>query len=403
MSDLDHKATPWDVVVVGGGPAGLAAALALRITGASVLVLERRQPPLDKTCGEGLMPDAVASLRALGVNTSEIPAHSFTGIRYLDGELEAAADFPRGVGLGVRRLELSQALLSAAHGAGVELRFGARVEGLLPPEPDAAGKSRWPGLLTAEGEIRASLLVAADGLRSPLRHAAGLASDSSPLRRFGMRRHFRIQPWSPRVDVHWGQDCEAYVTPVAEDEVGVAFLWSGFKATFEELLQGFPRLEQRLAGQTPSSQTAGCGPLAQGVRKPWRRNLALIGDASGYVDAITGEGLAMTFAQAEALGQCFEGTRWPSAASGSSSHSSFTSSLARYGRRHRAIGRLPNAMTRGILALERRPELRRRVLTALHRDPDLFQRLLGIHARTLPVHRLGWKGVYRLARSVVYH
>src|SRR5689334_25022502 len=92
-----------DVFVAGGGPAGLAAAIAARRRGLDVTLADGARPPIDKACGEGIMPDGVAAARALGVAVDGVP---FRGIRFRDGESTAEATFPRGEGLGMRRTEL---------------------------------------------------------------------------------------------------------------------------------------------------------------------------------------------------------------------------------------------------------------------------------------------------------
>jgi flavin-dependent dehydrogenase len=368
-----------EVLVVGGGPAGLVAALEARRRGLSdVVVLDRGRPPIDKACGEGVMPDGVARLAELGVEIDPARSAPFRGIRYVDGELAAAGRFPRGHGLGVRRTALHEALVRRAEECGVELRWRVRVGGLL-----AGGAEGFAGVETSQGPLSARWIVAADGLNSRLRSWAGLAAPApveGRRRRFGVRRHFRLLPWSELVEVHWSDGVEAYVTPVGPEEVGVAMLWSGGPARFGELLARFPPLAGRLAGAPTTSRTRGAGPLAQRVRRVTAGRLALLGDASGYVDAITGEGLSLAFHQAAALARALA-----------------AGDLASYRRAHRAIGRLPNAITRAVLALERRPRLRRRLLATLAADPELFGRLLGIHSRAFPLRRLGLPGALRLA------
>ena len=112
-----------DVFVVGGGPAGLAAALAVRQQGLSVVVADRAQPPIDKACGEGLMPDGVAALRRIGVELGTEHGVSFRGIRFLDGKQSAEATFPEGHGVGIRRLRLHRLLQEHAEKAGVALHW----------------------------------------------------------------------------------------------------------------------------------------------------------------------------------------------------------------------------------------------------------------------------------------
>ena len=100
-----------DLFVAGGGPAGLAAALAARKRGLRVIVADRAQPPIDKACGEGIMPDGVAALREIGVQLTAADGVAFRGIRFLDGELQARASFPNSeCGFGIRRTRLHEIL-----------------------------------------------------------------------------------------------------------------------------------------------------------------------------------------------------------------------------------------------------------------------------------------------------
>jgi flavin-dependent dehydrogenase len=371
--------TPADLVVVGGGPAGLATALGARRSGLDVTVLERFQPVIDKACGEGLMPDAAAHLRSLGVELGPGASFPFRGIRYVDGEVIAEGTFPGAGGLGVRRLALHQALVRRAEEAGVRLLWGVGARGLVPA-PDGG----WAGVETDQGLIAARWIVGADGLLSRVRRWAGLERNPGAFRRFGVRRHYTLAPWTDCVEVHWGPGCEAYVTPVGPDLVGVAMLWSGEKLGFDDLLARFPALRERLAGAPLASRDRGAGPLHQRVRGVCRGNLALVGDAAGYLDAITGEGLAVALHQSAALIDALR-----------------KGSLSGYAAASRRIHRLPDAMTSLVLALERRPRLRTRAIRALAAEPALFSLLLGIHGRLLPARSLGLDGALRLAWRLV--
>jgi len=374
-----------DVAIVGGGPAGLATAIAAADRGLSVVVCDPRESPIDKGCGEGLMPDAVAHLRGWQVRIPAGDRFPFAGIRYFDGEHRAQAEFLSGAGgWGVRRTALHRAMGERAAAAGVDFRWGTRVEGL---ESSATGAR----LETSSGALSCRSIVGADGLHSSVRQWAGLeprAKSSSllgrqPPPRFGVRRHYEVAPWSPFVEVYWADHAEAYVTPVSANQIGVAILWSGSKKGFDSLIELFPELRKRLEGHEPASRDRGAGALKQRVPKAVRGSVALVGDAAGYLDAITGEGLAMAFHQAAALGAALA-----------------DDDLSAYARAHRRLARFPNALIRTLLFVERRPRLRRRVIRTLTRDAELFRRLLAIHAGQAPVHRLLPGGLLRLAAGI---
>lgn len=378
-----------DVIVVGGGPVGLAAAIAARLHGLAVRVVERQRPPIDKACGEGLMPAGVRALAALGVAP---PPRSlpFRGIRYLSEDVVAEGDFPDGPGRGIRRTELHAALVRRAEELGVELFWGTRVE------------SAGVGLVrTAAAIWPCRFVVGADGLRSALRRSAGLAAGLTPppaagtgdgrwnpRARFGVSRHLALAPWSERVEVTFGAAAEAYVTPLAADEVGVALLWSGGKGGFDELLATrFPAgLAERLAAGTPLGRDHGAGPLLQPARGAVALGgrIALVGDAAGYVDALTGEGLTLGFEGALALGDALA-----------------AGDLAPYARRHARLARLPNGLTRLLLVAARRPWLRRRLVRALAADPALFGNFLGLLGDRRPLAELRIGRALRLCGRLV--
>lgn len=275
-----------DLLVAGGGPAGLATAMYATQAGLEAVVIDRRRAPIDKACGEGMMPHTVGHLRALGV----VPrGKAFRGITYLDSKRSVRADFTGGAGLGMRRTALHQAMTDAAEAAGVRI-----IEGDI-------GEVSQDETSVRCGEIRARYLAAADGLHSPIRRSLGLDLPSRGRRRWGIRRHFEMAPWSDTVEVYWSADSmsEAYVTPVADDCVGVAILTSQ-QGKFGDHLIDFPRLAARLDGASHGADRA-AGPLRQRVRDRVAGRVLLVGDAAGYVDALTGEGLGIAFGGAEVL------------------------------------------------------------------------------------------------------
>lgn len=273
-----------DLIVAGGGPAGLATALHAARAGLSVHVLEPRAAVIDKACGEGLMPGALVALHALDVDP---PGHPITGIAYCADGRHVETGFRSGAGRGVRRTVLHASLRAAVDAAGVIVEQ-TRAEHVTQ---DADG-------VLVDG-IRARYLVAADGLHSPLRRSLGLDRPHRGTARYGQRRHYALAPWTDRVEVHWARDAEAYVTPVADDLVGVAVL-SSTRRSYDAHLAAFPALLERLVDAEAASDVRGAGPLRQSARRRTAGRVLLVGDAAGYVDALTGEGVALALGQAEA-------------------------------------------------------------------------------------------------------
>ena len=350
-----------DVVIAGGGPAGLAAAIRSGQRGLRTVLFERGDPPVDKACGEGLMPAGALELRRLGARIPD--GAPFRGIRYLQEDGSAIeARFRGGEGVGLRRLELSAALRERARECGAEVRRGSVLEA-------RAGREQIE-VRTEGGVLSARLLVAADGLHSPLRRAAGLdGGHSAAPARYGIRRHFALAPWTDFVEVHWAPRLEAYVTPVGSDAVNVAFLSSG-GGRFEDLLDRFPLLLRRLALATPLSQAGGAGPLLHRVRARHADRLALLGDAAGYVDAITGQGLSLAFAASALLFEALPADLGQD----------LEPALRRYDRELRSRFRRYALPAQALVWLSRHPRLRSSLLRSVSRVPGMFDTLLGLVA-----------------------
>jgi 2-polyprenyl-6-methoxyphenol hydroxylase-like FAD-dependent oxidoreductase len=360
-----------DVFVIGGGPAGLAAAIAARRRGFQVVVADGNKPPIDKPCGEGLMPDSIAALQQLGVEIEAGEGYPLRGLKFLEKEKSATACFPSGRGVGLRRPILHQKMLNRAAALGVQFLWETPVIGI-----------RGDGVNLAGGNfIQAKWIIGADGGQSRVRRWAGLESFSKRDSRLAWRAHFALAPWSEYVEIHWAENAQAYVTPVSAKEVCVVMVSRSENRDIRIALKEFPELASRLSGERLSRPARGTITTMHRLKRVCRGNVALIGDASGSVDAITAEGLSLSFHQAVALAEAME-----------------NNCLDLYQKAHRQFARRPTFMARLLLLLDGRARLRRRTLTVFRNNPEVFARLLSIHVgETSPTHfattgaLLGWR------------
>ena len=355
-----------DVFVIGGGPAGLAAAIAARQQGFRVVVADGGKPPIDKACGEGIMPDALAALHRLGINTPGTEFFAFRGIRFLSARESAEALFPSGAcGMSVRRTVLHQVLENRAAELGVEFLWQTPVSGITGNHvrlADRTVQTRW--------------IIGADGSTSRVRRWAGLDAASRSRYRYAFRRHYRIAPWSDHMEVYWGGKSQGYVTGVNPDSICVALASCDRDLRMEEALLDFPALRARLQGAEMLSAERGAITANRRLRRVWKDNVALIGDASGTVDAITGQGLGLSFSQAMILAKCLH-----------------AGNLARYQAEHRRLSLRPLMMARLMLTLDGRPRLQRRTLQVFRNQPQVFRKLLAFHIGAVSPARLAIDGL----------
>jgi menaquinone-9 beta-reductase len=359
-----------DVFIVGGGPAGLAAGIALRARGFQVIVADGVAPPITKACGEGLLPDGLAALRDLGVELRESDGYPLRGIRFEDNGASVRAEFPAGQGLGVRREVLHQRMMERARDCGVRFMWNTPITGLCEG-----------GVIAGGSEIRVRWVIGADGSRSRVRQWSGLENLTPHTGRSAYRQHFRAKPWTDFTEIYWADSAQAYVTPVSAQEICVAIISSKPNERIGEALRSFPKLARRLEGADLAGRERGARTGMFGLKRVCRGNVALIGDASGGVDAITGEGLCLGFRQAVALADAIA-----------------RGALDRYQAAHRRLFLRPRFMGYLLLLMNRRAGVRKRTIRAMEAAPQLFEGMLAYHvgaARLLELATtgtlLGWR------------
>jgi flavin-dependent dehydrogenase len=349
-----------DVIVIGAGPAGIATAIAANQKGLRAIVFDARTPPIDKPCGEGLLPQGVAALRSLGIHLNSNNAIPFAGIRIAGGEFSAYAKFPDATGYALRRVRLHQLLVERATQAGVIFHWGTRVTN-IDSTCVSAGDARIPY----------AWLVGADGQNSAVRRWAKFGPLHTSGKRFGFRQHFRVRSWPNLVDVLWGEHCQMLATPTDVQEVCVSVLSRDAGLRISQALQLFPELAGRLQDATPTTKELGNTTSLCRLSAVTRGRVALVGDASGSVDAITGHGLSSAFQQALFLAEAFE-----------------RGNLVDYELAHRKIAVMPAIMSRLMLLMDRNAWVCRRALRLFENTPGIYSKLLSIHAGAFPLSSL---------------
>ena len=369
------------VIVVGGGPVGSVLTLLLSRRGIPVHLIDAGAS-FSKICGEGILPAGWGILESLGVGEHLLERSPIRGLKYrlqARGEWREMSANLQGRAFGVERAHLLgvlRQLVAQAPGVTVFEKTHFRDFAFTPHGVEVTLGSGRQEVLTG------SMLVGADGLHSTVRRKCGLQSEvKATYRRWGTRCYFRSQERRQAVEVTLGRGVESYLTPLGGDLYGLAFLWSphmlgrplpGEGPLVERLLGFFPAgLRERLP--VPSSSfIAGekaIGPLQQLVARPLHLSgrVALVGDAAGYFDALTGEGLCLGFRQAAALADCIE-----------------QQNLQSYPEQHKEIKKRHQRVVAGLLWLIHQPALRERVFRALATSPDQFQRVIGFAVEEAP-------------------
>lgn len=299
-----------EVVVVGAGPAGAALAGLLAGQGVAVALLDRARFPREKACGECLNPGAVAMLRRLGLWPAVAPLEPsvLRGWRLTAGRRRVDLDFPaphHAVALDRRRLD--HALVNWAVGQGARLLEGVRACDLTR---DHAG--RITGVRTvAHGTISGRIVVGADGLRSVVQRRLGLHAAGPSPPKVAFTAHWSgVDGLTDRGEIHFRGNAVCGIAPAGPGEANVVLV---VPAQAARRLDPICTLQQwsRLRGAAPGGAPLATGPFDQPVRAVTAPGALLVGDAAGYYDPLTGQGIYRALRSAElaapAIRQALEG------------------------------------------------------------------------------------------------
>jgi geranylgeranyl reductase family protein len=388
-----------DVVVVGAGPAGSAAAILLAERGWSVTLLDKAAFPRPKICGEYLSPEAARVLDRLGVlkAVDAAGAQPLSGMRIiapdgtvLDGTYPTSGPWRgyRDHALAIRREVFDRILLERARALPVDVRERHRVTGLLVE----GGLVRGVKAESADGapvELRSRLAVGADGRASVVAHALGLVRPHR-LQRLALIQHVSgIEGLGDRGEIYVDPPDYSILNPVAPGIVNLSLVvplahakpFSSRLETFMEArLRQLRHVPARLAGMKAEGPVMAMGPLAYRVGEPRVGGVLLAGDAAGFYDPFTGEGLYTALRSAELLAEVAH----PALSTGDVS----ADALAPYARAKRAAFADKARVTRALQFIIAHRRLANGAARFLQRRPALLSMLMGVIGDFVPPRAL---------------
>jgi flavin-dependent dehydrogenase len=290
-----------EALVIGAGPAGSVAALTLARAGVRVRLIDRASFPRDKLCGDTLNPGSLSILDRLGIGAGvRSRALPITGMTVTGPGAQVSADYPDGLrGMSLTRRCLDQLLLDAAAAAGACVDTGVAVSDPVTEGDRVVGVRLAGG---GRGELRAPVVIAADGRGSRIAARVKLAAYARTPRRWAFGAYFsQVARMSPRGEMHIRRGAYIGVAPLPGGLTNVSVVTDGHgplptpraeqQAIVRRALEADAVLRDRFAGATQVSPVTVMGPLAVNARAAGCPGLLLAGDAAGFVDPMTGDGL----------------------------------------------------------------------------------------------------------------
>jgi len=380
----------YDLVIVGAGIAGSATAIALAPEGYNILIVDKAVFPRQKPCGECIMPEGVQILSELGV-LSDILKHGgvkVDGMRYWNrrGDM-AQADFPPGPegmshALTLQRYDLDYLLLKKADSfSNVKVRQGFQVTEVIQEDGHIKGVAGHAVNSPNNREVfNAPLTIGTDGRYSIFHKACNLNKTPLPRRRFGLTGHLKgIEGMGSYVEVMPCNDGEIYIAPCGNDTTLVAilleesamkFFKGDLPGRFHEFLRQVDGFKDRITKTELVLPVSATGPLGFTIESLHKPGLLLIGDSSGFLDPITGEGMTLALKSVKAALPFIK----EAIATGSFDEEMGDQYVQERFQSIEDVFRF----TQFILNLSKKKLIADRAIRKLSRNPKLFQKFLGV-------------------------
>lgn len=331
------------IAIVGAGPTGCSLAIMLASKNHDIHLFDKNSFPIDKVCGEGIMPKGAEILEDIGVYQYLDPKEmSFFNEIINHDNAEISSGSLNKKALGVRRLNLSQA-------------FYKRIKDFKNIRLHEQVKITSLSQLTEFHYI-----IGADGIHSKIRKLLKIDSFQPSLKRCGARIHFQEKLHQDKVEVHWNQGIEAYITPVGPELTELAFIWNTDlhspqqEGLYQGLINHFPELKTRFP--LYEGKINSYGPFPRASEEIYKDNIFLLGDALCFIDGITGEGISLGLEQAELWSQCI-------------AHNGFDYDF--YSKKINQIIKHYYFMTSFALFMSEHPTLRKFVIYLMRKAPSL--------------------------------
>ena len=387
---------PYDIVIIGGGPAGTSAALFLEKKGYRIALLDQAFFPRDKVCGEFISPAADDIFSDLGILKSidDLNPTKLSGVvlsayesSYLQVDYPVSANGRVMTSLSVERSMLDNLMINHVRNSKVQLLEGFKVTDLLFEGENVCGVKGYDEV-KKEFSIKAKIVIDAGGRNSISLRRLNLKKGSSQKGKIALAAHWEgVKELGPYCYMHISDPGYTGIAPVGKNRANVVLVVDRNKLAGANIEQFFMKtvlgnqLRRGILGAgAPVEKIRVMDTLSYSVKKPKCGGLILVGDATGFIDPFTGEGIYLSLRSSqlavEVINNAFD-------------RSDFSSrQFQRYDKMRRKEFREKNILSKALQYLIYKPTLCKRVVESLIRQKELSSLLVGVIGDYVPANKI---------------